>query len=239
MSNDDHPLAGGFASHIVLRCGTAIVRLPAGLSADAAATASCAVATAAAILRVGGGARGRSVIVLGAGMLGLSVVSQAMACGASSVTVVESRPDRLELARAVALTANTVPWPGDPAALERLFGGVMLTDGADLVIEAGGTAELVQAAVRLVATGGTCVLAGTVAPVGDVAFDPERLVRRQATIHGVHNYLPEDLAAAVVHLASPAGAALAALAGPAMPLESINEALVAATGMAVRVVVTP
>ena len=172
-------------------------------------------------------------------MLGLSVVSQAMACGASSVTVVESRPDRLELARAVAPTANTVPWPGDPAALERLFGGVMLTDGADLVIEAGGAAELVQAAVRLVATGGTCVLAGTVAPVGDVAFDPERLVRRQATIHGVHNYLPEDLAAAVVHLASPAGAALAALAGPAMPLESINEALVAATGMAVRVVVTP
>jgi len=239
VSNDDHPLAGGFASHIVLRCGTAIVRLPAGLSADAAATASCAVATAAAILRVGGGARGRSVIVLGAGMLGLSVVSQAMACGASSVTVVESRPDRLELARAVAPTANTVPWPGDPAALERLFGGVMLTDGADLVIEAGGAAELVQAAVWLVATGGTCVLAGTVAPVGDVAFEPERLVRRQATIHGVHNYLPEDLAAAVVHLASPAGAALAALAGPAMPLESINDALVAATGTAVRVVVTP
>lgn len=239
-ADDEHPLAGGFADHIVLRPGTAIVRLPAGLTAVAAASASCAVATAAAVLRVGGEIRGRSVVVLGAGMLGLSVASQAAARGAASVTVVDARLERLDLAAVAVPQANTVPWPADPAVLERLINGVLLADGADLVVEAGGSAALVQAAVRLVATGGTCVLAGTVAPVGEVAFDPERIVRRQATIRGVHNYWPDDLSTAVSHLASPAGAGLASLAGPVMPLDRIDEALVmAAAGTAVRVVVTP
>ena len=239
-ANDEHSLAGGFASHVVLRPGTAIVRLPAGLAAVAAASASCAVATAAAAIRINGDLRGRSVVVLGAGMLGLSVASLATARAAASVTVVDSRPERLDLLAAAAPQANTVPWSGDEAGLERLLTGVLVTDGADLVVDAGGSVATAQAALRLIATGGTCVLAGTVAPVGNAAFDPERIVRRQATIRGVHNYRPEDLAAAVGHLASPAGAGLASLAGPVMPLDRIEEALVmAAAGTAVRVVVTP
>jgi len=239
-ANDEHSLAGGFASHVVLRPGTAIVRLPAGLAAVAAASASCAVATAAAAIRINGDLRGRSVVVLGAGMLGLSVASLATARAAASVTVVDSRPERLDLLAAAAPQANTVPWSGDEAGLERLLTGVLVTDGADLVVDAGGSVATAQAALRLIATGGTCVLAGTVAPVGNAVFDPERIVRRQATIRGVHNYRPEDLAAAVSHLASPAGAGLASLAGPVMPLDRIDEALVmAAAGTAVRVVVTP
>jgi len=239
-ANDEHSLAGGFASHVVLRPGTAIVRLPAGLAAVAAASASCAVATAAAAIRINGDLRGRSVVVLGAGMLGLSVASLATARAAASVTVVDSRPERLDLLAAAAPQANTVPWSGDEAGLERLLTGVLVTDGADLVVDAGGSVATAQAALRLIATGGTCVLAGTVAPVGNATFDPERIVRRQATIRGVHNYRPEDLAAAVSHLASPAGAGLASLAGPVMPLDRIDEALVmAAAGTAVRVVVTP
>jgi len=239
-ANDEHSLAGGFASHVVLRPGTAIVRLPAGLAAVAAASASCAVATAAAAIRINGDLRGRSVVVLGAGMLGLSVASLATARAAASVTVVDSRPERLDLLAAAAPQANTVPWSGDEAGLERLLTGVLVTDGADLVVDAGGSVATAQAALRLIATGGTCVLAGTVAPVGNADFDPERIVRRQATIRGVHNYRPEDLAAAVSHLASPAGAGLASLAGPVMPLDRIDEALVmAAAGTAVRVVVTP
>lgn len=235
-----HPLAGGFADHVLLRRGTAIVRLPDGLSAAAAATASCAVATAAAAVGASGGVRGRSVVVLGAGMLGLSVASLAAAGGAASLTVIDERPERLDLLAAVAPTANTVPWPAEPGALERLVTVVLISDGADVVVEACGTAVAAATATRLVATGGTCILAGTVAPVGDVPFDPERLVRRQATVRGVHNYRPEDLATAVDHLASVAGAGLASVAGPVLPLAAIDEALAAAaSGASVRVVVAP
>jgi len=98
----------------------------------------------------------------------------------------------------------------------------------------------VAAALDLVGVGGTCVLAGTVSPIGTVPFDPERAVRRQVSIHGVHNYAPEDLVTAVDHLASADGAPLAAEVGPVFPLERLPEALaVAASGAALRVVVTP
>jgi threonine dehydrogenase-like Zn-dependent dehydrogenase len=173
-------------------------------------------------------------------MLGLSVASLAAAGGAASLTMIDARPERLDVLASVAPTANTVPWPAAAGVLERLVAGMMISDGADVVVEACGTAVAAAAATRLVATGGTCILAGTVAPVGDVPFDPERLVRRQATVRGVHNYRPEDLATAVEHLASSAGAGLAAVAGPVLPLAAIDEALAAAeSGASVRVVVTP
>jgi threonine dehydrogenase-like Zn-dependent dehydrogenase len=221
-------LAGGLADHVLLVPGTAIVPLPDCLTNAAAAPASCAVATAVAILRAAGEAADRSVVVFGAGMLGLSVASLAKAAGAGSVTIVDPRAERLERATGVVLgiiTSKTPP-SGD--------------QGADIVVEAGGALDAVAAAIELVAVGGTCVLAGTVSPVGQTPLDPERLVRTQGVIRGVHNYGPEDLVAAVQHLASPAGAGLAAAVGPVFPLARVNEALAAAAvGDALRVVVTP
>jgi len=230
--NPPHGLAGGLADHLLLVPGTAIVPLPDGLSSVAAAPASCAVATAAAILRAGGTVTDRSVLVFGAGMLGLSVASLARAAGAGSVTVVDPRPGRLDRATAVVPRIMAAESPAD--------GGSTADEGADLVVEAGGAAAAVASAIGMTAIGGTCVLAGTVSPVGTVAFDPERLVRRQVTIRGVHNYRPEDLLAAVRHLASPAGAGLAGAVGPVFPLDRVNDALAAAAaGDHLRVVVTP
>ena len=113
-------------------------------------------------------------------------------------------------------------------------------DGFHVVVEASGAAASIPAALELVATGGTCILAGSVSPTPGISFDPERVVRRQIAIHGVHNYRPEDLVTAVEHLASPAGGPLGALAGPVFPIERVNEAMaLAATPVALRVVVTP
>jgi len=228
-----HCLAGGLADHALLVTGTAIVPLPEGLSSAAAAPASCAVATAAAILRGAGEVAGRSVVIFGAGMLGISVASLARAAGAALVTVVDPQPKRLLRAAAVVegIVVSEVPTNSTSGA-----GG----DGADIVVEAGGAAAAVTSAIATTAVGGICVLAGTVSPVGDVPFDPEQLVRRQATIRGVHNYRPADLLTAVRHLASPAGVGLATAVGPVFSLEQVNDALAAAaTGDALRVVVMP
>jgi alcohol dehydrogenase len=80
-----------------------------------------------------------------------------------------------------------------------------LTDGrgADVVFELAGTSSSAQTSLALVRTGGTVVLAGTVAPVGNVAFDPEAVVRRMLTIRGAHNYHPRDLSRALAFLAGP------------------------------------
>src|SRR5690606_8852365 len=84
--------------------------------------------------------------------------------------------------------------------------------GADLVLELAGAAQSVESALALARTGGTVVLAGTVAPVGNVGLDPENVVRRMLTIRGVHNYHPRDLSAALAFLAG---------AGRSFPWESL------------------
>jgi len=239
-ANDAYPLAGGFADHVLLRRRTAIVRLPSRLPAAVAAMAGCVVATAFSVLDSGGELAGRSVVVIGAGMLGLSIAGLATARGATSVTLIDPKCERLDQAVTSGLVTNTVPWTADSKPLESLLTGVLREDGADLVVEASGSAAGAAAAVHLVATAGRCVLAGTVAPVGNAVIDPERVVRRQMTLCGVHNYRPTHLLDAVDYLAGPAGAWVESCVGPLLPLAAIDHALViAATGSALRVVVVP
>jgi len=259
-----HGLSGGLADYVQVFPGTAIVPLPDTLADAAAAPASCAVATAAAIVRTvrrqlggfgphGGGLTERSVVVLGGGMLGLSVASLLAAAGTRRLVLLDPVADRRTTA--VATVPGLVAVPPPPRIDQEWLTSLLAPasdasagrevvayepDGFDVVVEASGAAASIAAALELVATGGTCILAGSVSPTSGIGFDPERVVRRQIAIHGVHNYRPEDLVAAVAHLAGPAGSALGALAGPVFPLEKINEAMqVAATPDALRVVVTP
>ena len=260
-----HGLSGGLADYVQVFAGTAIVPLPDTLADTAAAPASCAVATAAAIVRTirqqlagfgpdGGSLATRSAVVLGGGMLGLSVASLLVAGGVGRLVLLDPVADRRSRAVATVpgLVAAPPPLQIDHACVTSLLappgaelrgdreGGRFEADGFDVVVEASGAAASIPAALELAATGGTCILAGSVSPTPGVAFDPERVVRRQLAVHGVHNYRPEDLVTAVEHLASPAGGPLGALAGPVFPIERVNEAMaLAATPNALRVVVTP
>ena len=260
-----HGLSGGLADYVQVFAGTAIVPLPDTLTDTAAAPASCAVATAAAIVRTvrqqlravapdGEGLARRSAVVLGGGMLGLSAASLLAAAGTRRLVLLDPVADRRTRAVATVpgLVAAAPPPQIDQAWVTSLLAppggerpadreaGRFEADGFDVVVEASGAAASIPAALELAATGGTCILAGSVSPTPGVAFDPERVVRRQLAIHGVHNYRPEDLVVAVDHLASPAGGPLGALAGPVFPIERINEAMaLAATPDALRVVVTP
>lgn len=97
--------------------------------------------------------------------------------------------------------------------------------GADAVLELAGAASTVEAGLALVRTGGILVLAGTVAPVGTVAFDPEAMVRRLVTIRGVHNYHPRDLEVAIDFLAGPGQVfPFDALVGDQYSLDDIEKA---------------
>ncbi|HWA97194.1 MAG TPA: alcohol dehydrogenase, partial [Pirellulales bacterium] len=48
--------------------------------------------------------------------------------------------------------------------------------------------------------GGVCVLAGAVFPGRAVQLEPERVVRSNWTLRGVHNYAPRNLHAAIEFL---------------------------------------
>jgi alcohol dehydrogenase len=194
------PLGGGLADFVVLVPGTVCFRVPNSVPDTVAAPANCATATAAALLRHGGSVAGRTVLVLGAGVLGVTVCAMARAAGARAVVV--SDPSQACRERALCFGA-THAFPADAEELAAGVRAITQGRGADVVLELAGVAESAAASLALVRTGGTVLLAGTVAPVGTIGIDPERVVRRLLTIRGVHNYHPRDLAAALGFLAGP------------------------------------
>jgi putative phosphonate catabolism associated alcohol dehydrogenase len=196
----ERPLGGGLSDVVVLVPGTAWLRVPDEIPDQAAAPANCATATAAGLLRHAGAVAGQHVLVLGAGFLGVTLCAMARTAGAKAVMAAD--PDAALRERASAFGA-THALAAEPTELATRVAEITHGRGADLVLEVAGVAASVQAGLTLVRTGGTVILAGTVAPVGHVGFEPERIVRRMLTVRGVHNYHPQDLQAALTFLAGP------------------------------------
>ena len=191
-SFDVAPLSGGLGGHCLLGSGTAIEHVPEGVSDAVAATAMCAGATAMATLRAGEVREGDDVVVFGAGLLGLSAAAAARRAGARTVAVVDPDPRRAERALAFGAT-DVVPANGSPSTGLRS----LQSRGFDVALELSGATSAAEAGLDALAVGGRLVLAGAVMPVRDLAVNPERLVRLRASIRGVHNYEPRDLAEAL------------------------------------------
>lgn len=215
-------LTGAFGSHVQVREGTAVVRVPESLPASVLAPASCATATAwAAVSRA---ARdqdldGATVRIHGAGLLGLSAAAIAAERGAV-VEVLDPDPAR--------------------AALAARFGGARLDREPDVVIEASGQA--VADAIDGVAVGGIVVLVGSVFPGDPVAMDAEGIVRRRVTVTGVHDCTGTDLAEAVAFLSGRGRAyPFADAVGEVRQLADIDGAIDAASapGSPLRIGVVP
>lgn len=209
-------LTGGFASHVQLRRGTTIVRVPEALPAAALAPASCATATAWAAVARAARVRdldGARVRVHGAGLVGLSAAAIAVEHGAA-VEIADPNP----LRRALAARFGAREAQADAA------GPAGPGDGPEVVIEASGHA--VTTALAEVATGGVVVLIGSVFPAEAVPLDAESIVRRMVTITGVHNYTGGELADAVGFLAGRGRAyPFADAVGAVRPLAELDLAL--------------
>ena len=176
----DWPLSGAYAEHVVLPPGTAIAKVPEAMPDAVAAPAACATATVMATLEAAGNVAGRRVLVIGAGMLGLTAAA-ALAEAGARVRVTDVDPHRLEM---------TCRFGGTPDG-----GG-----SVDAAIDFSGSSEAIDSAFARLSTGGVLVLAGSVLPGRRIEISPETIVRQWLTITGVHNYEPRHLTRAVKFL---------------------------------------
>lgn len=197
---EDAPPFGGLTESLILAPGTAWFRVPDALSDAVAAPANCATATVAAALRAAGSVADKSVLILGAGVLGVTACAMADAAGASVVLASDPDPECQERARRFG--ASQV-FSADPATLAEGVAAATQGRGVDIVLEMSGARSAVIAAIDLARVGGTVILAGAVTPVDSIPLFPEQIVRRLLTIRGVHNYHPQDLATALAFLAGP------------------------------------
>lgn len=191
-------LAGTYATHIVLRAGTGIVKLPADPSAlpDAvAAPANCALATMVnAVSSIPPMAR--RVWIQGAGLLGIYGAALLRESGVHDVIVTDVAPHRVALARKFGASAGVVVAPGeeaDVAASKALDASGSGPAQFDAVVEVCGVAGVVAAGLRALRPGGCYVLVGMVHPDSKLAITGEAIIRKCATIVGVHNYAPQHL----------------------------------------------
>lgn len=158
-----------------------LLPVPPGLAPEVAAMteplACCLRGT-----EVAGVTRGDTVAIVGVGPIGLMLCAAAADAGATPIAV-GSRPERRALARAFGAV------PGEP-------------EGADVVIEAAGTAAAWATALELVRPGGTVLAFGGLPRDARVEVDPYRIHYEEVRLVGAFHHTPRHVRAALAFLAS-------------------------------------
>ncbi|MGN9838466.1 zinc-dependent alcohol dehydrogenase [Nonomuraea sp. H19] len=109
-----------------------------------------------AVQQLGDGVRGRRIVVVGAGVVGLLTACFAMSCGAAEVVVVDETPARLAVAES--LGAHVLLADDNPAvALKRRWRHGVDDRGADVVFQCRGQTRALALGLRLLRPQGTLV----------------------------------------------------------------------------------
>jgi S-(hydroxymethyl)glutathione dehydrogenase/alcohol dehydrogenase len=145
---------------------------------ELAALIGCAVTTGfGAVVNTAGVRAGESVVVIGAGGVGLSAVMGARFADASPIVVIDTNPEKLELARRAGATHALQPSEAD--AFRDLTDG-----GADHVLEAIGLIQTVERAIELVRPGGIVTLVGMTPQGQRAGVDVYRFVEDGKQLRG-------------------------------------------------------
>jgi S-(hydroxymethyl)glutathione dehydrogenase/alcohol dehydrogenase len=136
----------------------AVVRIPDDVPFEVAALVGCAVTTGfGAVVNTARVRPGDSVVVIGCGGVGLSIVQGARYAGAATVIAVDVTDDKRALAAALGAT-HTVD--GNAADVEQQVRDLTEGRGADHAFEAIGRAGTIKTAYRVTRRGGNTVVVG-------------------------------------------------------------------------------
>lgn len=172
-------LFGGWSQYIYLEPGVGIAKLPEGVDFDDYIGAGCGLLTAVHIIERAALRPGDSVLVQGAGAVGLSTVALARLGGASSIFLVGGPAARLALGRTMG--ADAVFDIAATRADQRLEDVRAMThgEGPDVVVEAAGSALAIEEGLTLVRDGGRYVIAGHYTDVGPSSINAHRHINRK------------------------------------------------------------
>jgi len=169
-----------FAEHTVC-AERAVLKIPEDVPMPIAAVVGCAVMTGVgAVVNTAGVEPGSTVLVIGAGGVGLCAIMGAVLAGAARIIAADVNPAKLELATSFGATDVVDSSHEDVVdAVRELTGG-----GVDYAFEVIGLTHTVEQAVRAVRVGGTAVAVGIV-PTGTTAqVNVQQLVMQEKTLKG-------------------------------------------------------
>ncbi len=175
---DDPHFHATFATHWIIHPEQVFFKVPDNVSDQAAASANCAQSQVYFGLDLSGITYGDSLVIQGAGGLGLNAAAIAHEKGAQ-VIVIDGIPLRLADAKKFGahhvIDMNEHPTADARAeAVRKLTGG----QGADFAMEVTGVLAAFPEAYTLIRPGGAMISLGTVTPGKTVPYDPAFALRR-------------------------------------------------------------
>jgi putative phosphonate catabolism associated alcohol dehydrogenase len=227
---DEPPyFVGGYGDYFLLPAGAVLYTVPDAVPDDIAAGANCALSQVMYGLERVDLQLGESVVVQGAGALGLYAIAVAKARGAARVIAIDGVEERLELA--TAFGADAVIDINNTADKDRIKAVRRLTDGqgADVVVEVVGHPSAIDEGLKMLGQFGRYVEIGNINIGKTVDFDPSRFVFGNKTMVGVSLYDPAVLSRALTFLEQhQVRLPFDRLAAACYSLDQINEAFAAA-----------
>jgi threonine dehydrogenase-like Zn-dependent dehydrogenase len=182
---------GGFADYYYLFPGHFVFKVPDELPDEAAAAVNCAASQVVYGLRISGMRMGDSVVIQGAGGLGINAAAAAKEMGASQVIAIDGVSSRLELARQCGAdeTIDIREYETPESRVERVKA---LTEGrgADVVMEVVGYPQVIPEGIQMVRRGGAYVEIGNIWPDSNVTLDISKVLWGQVRIIPATHYDP-------------------------------------------------
>ncbi len=172
-------LLGGWSQQVYLKPGVKIIRLPDQVSPRQVMAGGCALPTSLHALDRAQIRLGDTVAVQGAGPVGLTCAALAKLSGAGLVLIIDSRENRLQMAREIGIDVTIPLDKDDPGEVVRQVEDHNRGRGADVTIEATGAPPAVPDGMRMTRDGGRYVIVGHYTDGGAVALNPHTDINRK------------------------------------------------------------
>jgi L-iditol 2-dehydrogenase len=218
--------SGGFSQYFYLHPGHFVFKVPDELADEQVAPVNCAVSQVIFGLNKAGVGMGDTVVIQGAGGLGINAAAAAKEMGAGQVIVIDGAANRLELAKRCGAD-EVIDFTEYTTAEARVTRVKELTEGrgGDVVMELVGLPDVFVEGIELTRNGGTLIEIGNMWPGGATELDVAKTVWGNTTIIGIAHYDPYTLPVALDFLVEAQGKyALEDLMSHSFPLTEINSA---------------
>ena len=235
------PNWGSYAEYAWLPNGMPFYKLPEHAQPEAVAALGCALPTVLrGFDRCGPVRIGDTVVVQGAGPVGLSAVLVAAQAGARQIIVIDGSPGRLAAARTLGAT-ETIGLDIPAEERRRLVYDLVGRNGPNIVVEAAGVLPAFPEGVDLSGNHGRYIILGLWGAIGTQPISPRDLTIKNLTIGGAtfpkprHYYQAMHMAAALQDRV-PLGALVSHRFGVSGAQEALN---LTKSGATIKAVIDP
>lgn len=178
------PNWGSYADYAWLPNGLAFFRLPDHAQPEAVAALGCALPTVLrGFDRCGPIRIGETVVVQGAGPVGLSAILVAAQAGAREIIVIDGSAKRMEVARTLGAT-STIGLDVSPEERRRQIYDLAGPHGPNVVVEAAGVLPAFPEGVDLTGAHGRYIILGLWGAMGTQPISPRDMTTKNLTIAG-------------------------------------------------------